>query len=122
MKAAVTERFFGCSDAFAHPLTRIVVGFLCMALLFTPLIFALLRRTIRITDATYSELWARWRSWIWISFAGVVPILLGAAWVIAGVLVLSLLCYREFARATGIFREKLIGLAVVFNIALVTFA
>ena len=122
MTAAVTERFFGCSNAFAHALTRILVGFLCAALLLAPLIFAVLRRMIRISDATYTELWARWRSWIWISLALVVPILLGAAWVIAGVLVLSLLCHREFARATGIFREKLIGLAVVISTGLVCFA
>lgn len=122
MNAAVAERFFGCSHAFVHPLTRGVVSFLAAALVIAPLIFAALRRTVPIADATYAELWARWRSWIWVSTALVVPILLGAAWVVAGVLMLSLLCYREFARATGIFREKLIGLAVVASIFLVCFA
>jgi phosphatidate cytidylyltransferase len=42
--------------------------------------------------------------------------------VIAGVFVLSQLCYREYARATGIFREKSIGLSVIIGICLVFFA
>ena len=122
MNAAVVERFFGYSHAFAHPLTRGVVAFLGAALLVAPLIFMALRRTVKLADATYSELWARWRSWIWISIALVVPILLGAAWVIAGVFVLSLLCYGEFARATGIFREKMLGLSAVVSLLLIAFA
>jgi phosphatidate cytidylyltransferase len=119
---AIAERFFGYSHAFAHPLTRGVVIFLVAALVITPVVFLGLRRTINISDATYAELWARWRSWIWISIALLVPILLGAAWVIIGVGVLSALCYREFARATGIFREKMIGVAVVVSLLLISFA
>ena len=38
------------------------------------------------------------------------------------VAVLSLLCYQEFARATGLFREKLISLVVVLGILVLTFA
>ena len=122
MSADITGRFFGYEQAFAHPLTRGVVVFLAAALVLAPVIFKLLRRRVAMEDATYAELWARWRSWIWISSAMVVPILLGAAWVIAGVFILSLLCYREFSRATGIFREKMIGLASVLGLCLVTFA
>src|SRR5919201_5872228 len=51
-----------------------------------------------------------------------VPVLLGAAWVMAAVCPLSLLCYREYARATGLFREKTISLVVVLGILLVSFA
>ncbi len=122
MNLDLTEQFFGLSQAFAHPLTCGVVGFLVVALIGTPMVLWALSRSSRISAATHAELWARWRSWIWISIALVVPILLGAAWVIAGVLVLSGLCYREFARATGIFREKWIGLAVVLGLCLISFA
>jgi phosphatidate cytidylyltransferase len=122
MNAAIAERFFGCGQAFANPLTRGIVCFLVAALVSAPLVLLILRRTVKLTDATHAELWTRWRSWIWISLALVVPILLGAAWVIAGVLLLSVSCYREFARATGIFREKLIGLAVVAGMVLIAFA
>jgi phosphatidate cytidylyltransferase len=51
-----------------------------------------------------------------------VPVLLGAAWTIAAVGLLGLLCHREFARATGLFREKTVSLIVVLGILLVTFA
>ncbi len=122
MNTAVVERFFGYQQAFAHPMTRGTVAFLVASLVFAPLVFLALRRTVNLSEATRSELWARWRSWIWISLALIVPILLGAAWVIAGVFVLSLLCYQEFARATGLFREKLIGLSIVLGIGLISFA
>ncbi len=85
MNAAIAERFFGYSHAFAHPLTRGVVLFLGVAFVITPLVFMILRRSVKLADATYSELWKRFRSWIWISMALVIPILLGAAWVIVGV-------------------------------------
>ncbi len=122
MNDATKERFFGYEEAFDHPLTVGAVIGIAAALLIAPLVFKVLRKTVGVSDATYSELWARWRSWIWICLGLVVPILLGAAWVIVGVFVLSLCCFREFARATGIFREKLIGLAAVISLCLVSFA
>lgn len=122
MNAAIAERFFGYRHAFGHPLTCGIVVFVAAMLVVTPLIFWVLRRTMHLTDATCSELWARWRSWIGITMALIVPILLGAAWIIGGVFALSLLCYREFARATGIFREKMIGLAAVLGLLLISFA
>ena len=64
----------------------------------------------------------RWRSWLWLVALTLLPILLGAAWVMAAVLVLSLLCYREYARVTGLFREKTISAVVVLGTGLVTFA
>src|SRR5262249_38325584 len=64
----------------------------------------------------------RYKSWLVIIPMMLVPLLLGAAWTIAGVFILSLLCYREFARATGLFREKLTSLMVVLGIFAVLFA
>lgn len=116
------ERFFGYGDAFAHPFTSGVVIAIAAVLLVTPFIFKALRATVGVSESTYLELWSRWRSWIWISLALIIPILLGSAWVIAGVFLLSLCCYREFARATGIFREKLISLAAFLGLCLITFA
>jgi phosphatidate cytidylyltransferase len=43
-------------------------------------------------------------------------------WTILGIGLLSLLCYREYARATGLFREKTISLMVVLGILLITFS
>jgi phosphatidate cytidylyltransferase len=52
----------------------------------------------------------------------VLPALAGAAATIVGVAVLSLLCYREYARATGLFRERVISGMVVLGILAITFA
>lgn len=122
MNEIVIQRWFDYSDAFEQPLTRGVIIAVGGVLALTPLLVFFLGRAGRLTAELRHDLMSRWRSWIWISLAMTIPILLGAAWVILGVLVLSLLCYREFARATGMFREKLISAAVVFGILLVTFA
>jgi phosphatidate cytidylyltransferase len=50
------------------------------------------------------------------------PVLLGAAWTILGVGVLSVLCYREFARATGFFRQRSLSVIVVLGMIATTFA
>jgi phosphatidate cytidylyltransferase len=51
-----------------------------------------------------------------------IPILAGAFWTILAVATLSLLCYREYARITGLFRERTISAIVVIGILLITFA
>jgi len=68
------------------------------------------------------ELWARYRSWLVFIPLMVGPVLLGAGWTIAAICVMSLVCYREFARATGMFREPSISALVVLGILAVTFA
>jgi phosphatidate cytidylyltransferase len=78
--------------------------------------------TLKALATLYQELWLRWKSWLWLTLFMAVPILLGAAWVIAAVLVLSLLCFSEFARATGLFREKLICGMVVLGVLGLIFA
>jgi hypothetical protein len=52
----------------------------------------------------------------------VLPVSLGAAWSLLAFSLLSLLCFREFAGATGFFREKLMSLLVVVGILALTFA
>src|SRR5262249_60777121 len=68
------------------------------------------------------ELWDRYRSWIWLVLCILIPILAGAFWTILAVATLSLLCYREYARITGLFRERTISAIVVIGILLITFA
>jgi phosphatidate cytidylyltransferase len=50
------------------------------------------------------------------------PVLAGREWTIAAVTILGLLCYREYARATGLFREWLLSGVVVLGILAVNFA
>jgi len=122
MNSPLHERFFGWHDAFNHPVTTgITIGIAAMLLL-TPVVMLILSATRRVTDAHRKELFQRYYTWLALAPAMIGPVLLGAGWTIAAVLILSLLCYREFARATGLFRERLISALVVLGILLVFFA
>ena len=75
-----------------------------------------------ISEVSYTNAFRRWRSWCWLVGVIFVPVLAGALWTMLAVMLLSLLCFREYARATGLFREKTICAVVVLGIVLVTFA
>lgn len=115
-----TERLFDASQAFDHPVTVGIVATIAIGLVAASLLVRGLRRTRRISDATYRELLARTRSWYLISGAMVLPILLGAAWVCGFFLLLSLFCFREFARATELNASRT-ATASVFVAILVTY-
>jgi phosphatidate cytidylyltransferase len=51
-----------------------------------------------------------------------VPILLGAFWTLLGVAGLGFLCFREYARATGLFREKMVSYLTLLAMLLVYLA
>jgi phosphatidate cytidylyltransferase len=119
---ATRDRLFGFRHAFDHPVVTAAVILLAVALIASGVATALLYRLGRLDEKQYAELRARWRSWLWLAPLMLAPVLLGAAWVIAGVCLLSLLCYREYARATGLFRERLIGLVAVLGTLVVNFA
>lgn len=116
------ERLFGWRHAFDRPITAWMVGILGGILSLAPLLSIALRRTGRIEEKLYRELIDRIRSWWIIAPMLVVPLLLGAFWTIIGIGLISLASYREFARATGLFRHRLISALVVIGIAAVTFA
>lgn len=116
------ERLFSPTRALEHPVTCVIVAALVIALALSPLVIRSLAATGRISVARRTSLLVRWRSLLITVPLVLGPILLGAAWTIAGVGLLSLLCYREYARATGLFREKGISLTIVVGICLVTFA
>jgi phosphatidate cytidylyltransferase len=116
------DRLFGAGHAFDHPVT-VAATIAIAALLILPVPLAwLLHRLGRLSAKTFADIRSRWFSWLILAPLMLVPILLGAAWVIAAVCLLSLLCYQEFARTTGLFREKTISLIVVLGILLLTFA
>lgn len=122
MKPEVTERLFGWRHAFDHPVTVGIISAVVAALALTPVVILLLRKLGKVDERLGIELRKRWLSWALLAPLICGPVLLGAAWTIAAVGVLSLLCYAEFARATGLFREKVISLFVVLGILMVTFA
>ncbi|HKI18559.1 MAG TPA: phosphatidate cytidylyltransferase, partial [Isosphaeraceae bacterium] len=116
------DRLFGYRHAFDEPVVVLIVSVLGLALALSPLAIFILDRAGRLGPALKKDLWQRYVSWLIMVPIVVLPVLLGAAWTILAVAVLSLFCYREFARATGLFREKVISLLVVVGILALTFA
>ncbi len=113
------ERLFGFRHAFDAPVTLwLTVAILTVMTASGAALFVLNRRNAE----QFGEAWLRWKSWVWIAGCILIPILLGAAWTIAAVTLLSLGCYREFTRATGLFREKTISVIVVLGIFVLAFA
>jgi phosphatidate cytidylyltransferase len=122
MDAATRERLFGVSHAFDQPVVRWLVIVLGVVLAVTPLLFIALTWLGKVDVKLRKELWDRYLSWLVFVPLMVGPVLLGAAWVIGAVGVLGIACYREFARATGLFREWIISVGVVLGIVMLTFA
>lgn len=122
MNQAQRDRLLGFWLAFDRPFVLWVTVALGALLLAVYLGARLLFTTRRIDKETYTAVVTRWRSWVWLTIGMLVPILLGAMWVMLAVMVLSILCFREYARVTGLFREKTIGAVVVLGIVLAAFA
>jgi phosphatidate cytidylyltransferase len=122
MNEATWQRLFGWQHAFDHPAVPWLVGGVLLVLVLATLLVAGLAATGRIGAATRTELRQRIGSWWLLAPLMIGPVLLGAAWTFAAVLLLSLGCYREFARATGLFREHLTSALVVLGILAATFA
>lgn len=116
------DRWFGYQHAFDHPVTVFaIVAIAALAVLAGAGLWGL-HRTGRMDRATYADLLLRWKSWIAISVCILVPILLGAAWTMGLVALLCLACFSDFARVTGLFRQKAICAVVLIGIGLLTFA
>src|SRR2546429_9884506 len=122
MNDTTWQRLFGFRHAFDHPVTVIVTLTAVVLLVLAPLLIFITTRAATSTAEKRKELWDRYRSWIWLVLCILIPILAGAFWTILAVATLSLLCYREYARITGLFRERTISFIVVIGILLITFA
>jgi phosphatidate cytidylyltransferase len=120
MNPITLERLFGFQHAFDSRVTVFLTLTALVLFLLAPLLIFLTTRSA--TSDKRKELWDRYRSWIWLALCILIPILAGAFWTILAVAVLSFLSYREYARITGLFRERTISLIVVIGILLLTFA
>ncbi|MCH8343239.1 MAG: phosphatidate cytidylyltransferase [Planctomycetes bacterium] len=122
MNQATLDRLFGVTSAFDHPVTvGITIGVVGALVAAAPLM-AIVFRWRQVEQPQREELWKRYRSWLVLAPLMFVPVLIGAATTIAAIAVLSILCYREFARATGLFREKMMSATVVVGMLFITFA
>ncbi|MBB6428653.1 phosphatidate cytidylyltransferase [Algisphaera agarilytica] len=115
-------RLFGVSDVFDWPITLWGTVVVAALLVFSPLLVLLLSRAGKIDADLRKELMLRCGSWAVIAPALLVPVLLGAAWWIGMMFVLSALCLREFGRITGVFREPMVMGAAYLGLLALYFA
>src|SRR6266567_596093 len=116
------QRLFGFRHAFDDRVTFVLTLTVLVLLMVAPLLIFVVTRAANSSSDKREELWDRYRSWIWLALFILIPILAGAFWTILAVATLSFLCYREYARITGLFRERTISLIVVIGILLITFS
>ena len=116
------ERLFDFRQALNEPAVVLIVGLLILLLSVTPPIILMLDRLVGLDSALRHDLWRRYVSWLIMVPIIAAPVLLGAAWTILAVAILSLLCFGEFAAATGLFRDKLMCLLVVVGILALAYA
>src|SRR5437868_11512854 len=122
MSQLTRDRLFGFRHAFDDRLTVALTLTAVLLFLLAPVLIFIVTQAKDSTADKKKELWDRYRSWIWLALFILIPILAGAFWTILAVATLSLLCYREYARITGLFRERAISFIVVIGILLITFA
>jgi len=116
------ERLFGWRHALDHPVTLWIIVGIALALGVATLATIILAKAGLIGENLRRELWLRTRSWAIIVLLIVIPVLLGALWTILLICALSLVCYREYARATGLFRERIVSATVALGILFLNFA
>jgi phosphatidate cytidylyltransferase len=107
---------------FQNPVTLWIVLGVAAALCIGALLILLLGAGGRLAPPLRRELWLRLGSWCVLAPLMIAPILAGRAWTIAAVALLGLACYREYARATGLFRDHVVSLVVVAGILAVNLA
>src|SRR2546429_920860 len=122
MSEVTRERLFGFRHAFDDRVTVVLTLTAVTLFLLAPVLILVATRAANSTSEKKKELWDRYRSWIWLALFILIPILAGAFWTILAVATLSFLCYREYARITGLFRERTVSLIVVIGILLITFS
>lgn len=122
MDPATRQRLFGYSNALDSPLVKGVLIAVIAVLIVVPILVWFLDSRGKLTASLRKDLWARYFSWLVFIPLMLGPVLLGAAWVIGAICVMSLLCYREFARATGMFRSPITSAVVVLGMAMITLA
>jgi phosphatidate cytidylyltransferase len=111
-----------CRETFQEPLVKQSVLGIGALLVLAVIVNRLLLSLGRVSPEQYADVLVRSKTWCWLSLGMLLPILLGPVWLMAAVLGLSLVCYREFSRATGLFREQQISLIVVIGMAALSLA
>ncbi len=120
--AQTKARWFDASSGWNDPILQkagIIIGAIIVVAYVLTLV---LSRAGKIRDTRRTELIQRINTWVIIVIAFGLPLVLGAFWTILFLLLLSIICYREFARMTGLFRSYMVSAAAVIGIFAVFFA
>ena len=105
-----------------HPVTLWILASIAALLAVTPVVFLILEKTGKLNAALRTDLWTRYKSWLFLTPLMVIPPAIGGLVSILAVAVLGAMCYREFARATGLFRQRLVSALVALGGVLITLA
>lgn len=121
------QRLLDTSGALSHPATLITLSVAGLGivggLVSVPFVSRFMKdKAGAQAQATAAEVRTRTLTWLVIAPLVFAPILAGPLWTMLMACVLSLLCYREFARVTGLFRERLVSALVVVGTLAVTFS
>ncbi len=119
---AAFHHLFALDGAFDDPVVRWGAIGAVAALAAAFVAVAALRAAKATSEPLHRELLARTISWSWLLVLIGAAILLGRGATIAATAILSLLAYREFARATGVFRERSLSIVVLLGVLGLAFA
>lgn len=121
MSPVARQRLFDPTVAFDHPATPVLLLVVGVALIIPPVVLGLGRAFGFMSAAKRKDIWRRYVPWLVLVPLIGVPILLGAFWTILGVAILAFLCFREYARATGLFRETVVCYLTLLAMAVIYF-
>lgn len=116
------DYLFSTQGALSHPVTQLTVGIVAGSLILAPIVTLILSKLGKLSDKTRKDVWTRYYTWLFLVPLMMGPVLLCPATAMAMICIASLLCYREYARATGLFRFHVLSGIVGTAILVVTFA
>lgn len=119
---APSQPLFGFNGSLDDPAIRLLLAIVGGLLLLAGLVIGGLVASGKLKPEMRSELIKRTAAWAVMAPIVILPVLLGKLPTVLLVTILSLLCYREFARATGLFRDKFMSVLVVIGVLLFNFA
>lgn len=109
------DYLFSTRGALSHPVTRFTIAFIVVAVVVVPIISYLLSR--QLSEETRRGIWKRYSTWLILLPVMVGSVLLCPAAAMVMICIVSFVCYREYARATGLFRfhfmSGLVGLGII---------
>jgi phosphatidate cytidylyltransferase len=95
--------------ALHDPVFREYVAIVVGLLVFAGLVLATLQFVFRFD---LGSVWQTWQSWLWMAPLAALAIFLGRAVFVVAVFVVALIAFREFARGSGLNRDRWISTAV----------